>query len=72
MSLPPSTPQRSLVILDLKEAAAFLKCNPEVLRRNLDVWGVPHVRMDDTYYTAIWSLFDSTQRRLIKGSNHAR
>jgi hypothetical protein len=37
------------VILDLKEAAAFLKCNPEVLRRNLDIWGVPHVRMGKKY-----------------------
>jgi hypothetical protein len=32
------------VTLDLLEAAAFLGYNPEVLRRNLDKWGVPYAR----------------------------
>lgn len=37
------------MIFDLKQAADFLQCNPEVLRRNLNVWGVPHFRLGKRY-----------------------
>lgn len=37
------------MILTLKEAAAFLKCNPEVLRQNLGKWGVPYMKLGSRY-----------------------
>jgi excisionase family DNA binding protein len=37
------------VTLTLEEAARLLKHNPEVLRRNLDKWGVPYAKPGRKY-----------------------
>lgn len=41
--------RQHMTALDLKQAAQILQCNAEVLRRNLEVWGVPHVRIGKKY-----------------------
>lgn len=37
------------MLLKVADAARILNCNPEVLRRNIKVWGVPHIRLCRSY-----------------------